>query len=146
MTIGEAIRTHALSDASIDAAIGARFYPVAEAPAAEVDEAQPDTVLYSLLNEEIDQFISADALWARSLYGFTVVCDPRTESATGAYDRCQTITDLLLVRFHAYRGVMGGGGGVTVREVRQVDRSDDFDFETGLVIKRQQFEIKWRVT
>ena len=147
MTIGESIRTHALADASIAAAIGARLYPVAEAPDPPKDGPMPDTVVYSQESEEIEQFVSGDDLWAKSLYQFLIICDPRQQAGvtTSAYARAQSISDLLLARFHGYSGIMGGVGGIDVQQVFQTDRADSLEFEVGFVMKRQQFEITWRI-
>lgn len=147
MTIGESIRTHALADAGIAAAIGTRMYPVAESPDPPKDGPMPDTVVYSQESEEIEQFISGDDLWAKTLYQFLIICDPRQQVGvtTSAYARAQSISDLLLARFHGYRGTMGGAGGIDVQQVFQTDRADSLEFEVGFVMKRQQFEITWRI-
>lgn len=146
MTIGQAIRLHALGDAGIVAAIGARMYPVVGRPPGK-DEPLPDHVVFRQVNEETQDSFTGEVL-IKSIFQVESICDARAVSSTSAYDRAQAISDLFFLRFHGFNethGLMGGVGGVAVGSCRQTDRGDDFDFEAALLAKVQTFEITWRL-
>ena len=146
MTIGESLRSELLADATIAAAVGVRIYPVI-AVAVDKDGPFPDQIVFRQMNEEIDEALGPgeSKVLLRSTFEIVSTCDLRTEAASNAYDRAQSISDAVLDALHGFAGTLGGIGGIDVQFIRQVDRSDDFDFEVGLIVKVQTFEITWRV-
>lgn len=138
MKIQEAIGLHVLGHEPLTALIGDRFYPRRWPPKAEL----PGGFYFQVSRPSEYAHGSALGL-VEARWQFSWLARDVPGGKTG-YQQVTEIAAASRARFEAWRGTMGGAGGVAVTAVFLDNEFDDDDPETGLALVVQDFLIRYQ--